>query len=129
MKLSNVFLLLLGVIFISGCIDQPQDQTATPTVPVTPTGEVKEYTIRESNFELDPATITANLGDTVRITVINDQGTHNLFIEGYNQRVNIVPAGTTQVMEFVADRAGTFDMWCEVAGHRDAGMEGQLIVS
>ncbi len=129
MKLSNVFLLLLGIIFISGCIDQPQNQIDTPTVPITPTGEVKEYTIRESNFELDPATITANKGDTVRITVINDQGTHNLFIEEYNQRVNVVPAGTTQVMEFVADKAGTFDMWCEVPGHRNAGMEGQLIVS
>lgn len=127
-------LLLVVVIFVSGCVDQYGQQqtqptpTTTQTAPPTPTGEVKEFTIRESNFKLSPANITVNQGDSVRITVINDQGTHNLFVEGYNLRVNIVSAGNTQVMEFVADKTGTFNMWCEVKDHRGLGMEGQVIV-
>lgn len=125
MKLSGKFLLLAGIVFIGGCIDQQPAQTTTPFVPA---GDAKEFTIRETNFKLSPANITVNKGDTVRITVINDQGTHNLFIEGYDQRVRVVSSGTTQVMEFVADRTGIFNMWCEVPGHRDAGMEGQFIV-
>lgn len=132
MKLFSILpLLLVGIIFISGCVGQYGQQLTMPTTPTTlaaPTGEVKEFTIRESSFKLSPATITVNKGDSVRITVINDQGTHNLFIEGYNQRANIVSAGNTQVIEFVADKSGTFNMWCEVSGHRKLGMEGQLVV-
>lgn len=158
MRLFNVVLVFLlgGMILISGCTGlygpptQPTEPTPTeptPVVPivpvpaeeptppeevqteeVAPTVEVKEFTIRESNLKLSPATITVNKGDTVRITVINDQGTHNLFVEGYTKRVSVVSAGTTQVMEFVADKTGTFNMWCEVSGHRAAGMEGQVIV-
>lgn len=132
MKLFSILsLLLAGVILVSGCVNQQSAQT-TPDKPadtITPTGEVKEFTIRESNFKLSPANITVNKGDTVKITVINDQGTHNLFIEEYDQRVNVASIGKSQVMQFVADKSGRFNMWCEVAGHRSMGMEGQLIVN
>ena len=90
--------------------------------------QIKEFTIRESNFKLNPSTLTVNEGDTVRITVINEGGTHNLFVEEYNERTDIVSSGNTRVLEFVADKAGTFNIWCEVGSHRSSGMEGQLIV-
>jgi len=90
-------------------------------------GAVKEFTIGESNFKLNPSIITVNEGDTVKITVVNEGGTHNLFIEDYNERTDIVSSGS-RVLEFVADKAGTFNMWCEVSGHRSLGMEGQFIV-
>lgn len=89
--------------------------------------ETKEFTIGESNFKLNPSTIRVNKGDTVKITVVNEGGTHNLFVEDYNERTDIVSGGS-RVLEFVADKTGTFDMWCEVGGHRGLGMEGQLIV-
>lgn len=131
MKLySTLVLLLMGIIFLSGCVSQqPPQPAATPTALITPTGVILEFTIRESNFKLSPANVTVNKGDAVKIIVINDQGTHNLFVEGYNQRIKIVSAGNTQVMEFVADKTGTFNMWCEVPNHRNLGMKGQLIVS
>ena len=130
MKLFMLPLLLVGVILVSGCTGQQSSQTTSdkPTSAITPTGEVKEFTIRESNFKLSPSNITANQGDLVKITVVVDQGTHDLFVEGYDQRVNVAPSGKSQVMEFVADKSGIFKMWCEVADHRDLGMEGQLIV-
>ncbi len=132
MKLFSILsLLLAGVILVSGCVNQQFTQT-TPDKPadtITPTGEVKEFTLRESNFKLNPTNITVNNGEFVRITVVNDQGTHNLFIEGYDKKTGIVSSGKTQVMEFVADKKGMFNMWCEVAGHREFGMQGQLIVN
>lgn len=130
-KLS-IFLAII-LIFISGCYAQngaQSDKTVDTTTGDTGTsgGEIKEFTIRESSFMLSPSTITVNKGDTVRITVMNDQGTHNLFIEGYNERTSTISAGDSEVIEFVADKAGTFDMWCEVGNHRSQGMEGTLVV-
>ncbi len=90
--------------------------------------QIKEFTIRESNFKLNPSTLTVNEGDTVRITVINEGGTHNLFVEEYNERTDIVSSGNTRVLEFVADKAGTFSIWCEVGSHKSSGMEGTLTV-
>ena len=130
MKLFMLPLILVVAILVSGCAGQQSAQTTPdkPTAAITPTGEVKEFTIRESNFKLSPSNITVNQGDLVKMTVVVDQGTHDLFVEGYDQRVNVASSGKSQVMEFVADKPGTFKMWCEVAGHRDLGMEGQLIV-
>lgn len=130
MKLFMLPLILVGAILVSGCAGQQSAQTTPdkPTAAITLTGEVKEFTIRESNFKLIPSNITVNQGDLVKITVAVDQGIHNLFVERYDQRVNVASSGKSQVMEFVADKSGTFKMWCEVAGHRDLGMEGQLIV-
>jgi len=99
-----------------------QDTSAT-------TQETKEFTIRESNFKLSPSTIQVNKGDNVKITVIVDGGTHNLFVEGYNERVEIVSSGNTQVIEFIADKEGIFNMWCEVGNHRQLGLEGQITVT
>jgi len=132
MKIFSVLpLLLVGAILVSGCVGQQSVQTTPdkPAVTITPTGEVKEFTIRESNFKLSPSNITVNKGDLVRITVAVDQGTHDLFVEGYDQRVNVASSGKVQIMEFIADKSGIFKMWCEVGGHRDLGMEGQLIVN
>ncbi len=130
MKFFSILpLLLAGIILVSGCVGQQSGPATSPADIITPTGEVKEFTIRESNFKLSPANITLNKGDTLKITVINDQGTHNLFIEEYDQRVNVASIGKSQVMQFVADKSGRFNMWCEVAGHRGLGMEGQLIVN
>lgn len=99
---------------------EPESQQQSP--------RIREFTIRESNFKLNPSTITVNEGDTVKITVINDGGSHNLFIEEYNERTDVVSSGNTRVLEFVADKTGTFNMWCEVSGHRSLGMEGTLVV-
>lgn len=140
MKKEFSIFLAIALIFVAGCYAQNGAQPSRTTTPTTPnplqeetddtgtTGEVKEFTIRESNFILNPSTITVNKGDTVRITVINDQGTHDLNIGGYNEKTSVISAGNSQVIEFVADQEGTFDMWCGVGNHREKGMEGILIV-
>ena len=104
------------------------EQTPTQTETTEEVPETKEFTIRESNFKLSLSTIQVNKGDNVKITVINDVGTHNLFVEGYNQRTDVVSSGNTRVIEFTADKTGTFNIWCEVGSHRSLGMEGVLTV-
>ena len=41
--------------------------------------------------------------------------------------VAIAP-GSTGKLEFTPEKAGTYEFFCTVAGHRDLGMVGQLVV-
>jgi plastocyanin len=92
------------------------------------TGEVREFTVSGSNFQFSPSTIRVNEGDTVRITFQNQGGTHDWVIDEFNARTPVIQAGQSETIEFVADRAGTFEYYCSVGTHRQMGMVGTLIV-
>ena len=96
--------------------------TASTTTPTT-----KSFTIRESSFKFDVTQITVNKGDTVKITMINDGGTHNVAFPDFNTRTTI-NGGGSQTITFVADKTGTFQYYCEVGGHKGLGMFGTLTV-
>lgn len=74
--------------------------------------------------------LVVNLGDTVRITVINGDPTwHDLLIDEFEVNSGqLLEAEQTVVLEFVADQPGMFFYYCSVPGHRDIGMEGVLRV-
>lgn len=89
---------------------------------------VKEFTITASQFAFDPATITVQEGDAVRFIVTSTDVDHGLTIAQFGVGETI-PAGETKTIEFIADTAGTYTMFCSVfcgSGHGD--MTGTLIV-
>ena len=69
-------------------------------------------------------------GDVVQITIINGEGAeHDIVVpdvHAASQRVSGPGASSTLV--FHANDAGSFQYFCSVAGHREAGMEGQIKV-
>ena len=73
----------------------------------------------------------ANIGDTVVITLINDDGrSHDIMIDEFNVATPVFgERGREESISFTADQAGTFFYYCSVGNHRRVGMEGQLIVS
>jgi len=75
-------------------------------------------------------TLTANPGDTVRVTLISGEGaTHNIVFEGVNARsADVTGIGNSVSLEFTAGSDGTFAYICDIPGHRQAGMEGQFVV-
>jgi plastocyanin len=89
---------------------------------------VKEFTVTGSNFAFDPSEIRVNQGDTVKINFINSMGTHDWKVEGYEAGTQVLQNGQSQTIEFVADKAGTFEFYCSVGQHRANGMRGNLIV-
>lgn len=91
-------------------------------------GAVKNFTVDASNFKFSPTTMTVKQGDTVRITLKNGQGSHDLKIDGYNVQTKIITTGQEDIIEFVADKTGTFTYYCTVGSHRAMGMEGTLTV-
>jgi nitrite reductase (NO-forming) len=74
--------------------------------------------------------LVVNLGDTVRITVINGDPTlHDLKIDEFSVYTGeMVEDEQTVTVEFVADQPGNFDYYCSIPGHREIGMEGLLRV-
>lgn len=91
-------------------------------------GTVKEFTVDGANYKFTPSLITVNKGDTVRITFKNGGGTHNLTIPDYNAQTKTVNFGGSDTVEFVADKAGSFEYYCAVGNHRELGMRGTLTV-
>lgn len=91
-------------------------------------GAVKEFTVRGDNFSFDPETIKVNKGDKVKITFINSEGFHDWVVDEFGAATKQTQAPTTEVIEFVADKTGSFEYYCSVGSHRAMGMKGTLIV-
>jgi nitrite reductase (NO-forming) len=74
--------------------------------------------------------LKAELGKTVAITLINDDGRfHDVKIDEFNAATSVFgEIGQEETVQFTVDQAGTFFYYCSVTGHRQAGMEGKLIV-
>jgi plastocyanin len=105
-----------------------QSGGATNSAQSSTSAEVKEFTVNGSNFKFEPATMTVNQGDTVRITFKNTGGFHDLTIDEFNVKTKQLGANAEETVEFVADKAGTYEYYCSVGQHRQMGMKGTLTV-
>lgn len=92
-------------------------------------GEVKSFTVEGSNFKFSVPEIRVDKGDTVKVTFVNKEGTHDWVVDGISSaRTKQLQAGESETVTFVADTAGTFEYYCSVGQHRALGMKGNLIV-
>ena len=91
-------------------------------------GNALNVTVANTEFKFDPAMINAAPGQTINLTVTNKGAIqHTFIIAQANLKVTIEP-GQTQTKTFTAPAAGTYVIDCDVPGHREAGMVGQLVV-
>lgn len=119
-----------------------EDMTPTPTPVVSPEAtdimtpsEVKEFTMTSyyemkdgkpsAHFSLSE--ITVKKGDTVRIKVTNTKGMHDFSLDEFGIR-KATPLNDEVTIEFVADKAGSFQYYCSMPGHRQMGQFGTLNV-
>ncbi|WP_206950816.1 copper-containing nitrite reductase [Trinickia acidisoli] len=75
--------------------------------------------------------LKVQVGDTVEITVASTEGAeHDITFPDLNVASKRFSGATgPATLRFVASRAGEFPYFCSVSGHREAGMEGKLIVA
>ena len=107
----------------------PDVTTTTPAVPVAVSANaVKEFTVTGGNFFFKPTAITVSKGDTVKITLVNSGGMHDLKIDEFNVATQKIRGGAQETITFVADKAGSFEYYCSVGDHRAMGMKGTFIV-
>jgi cytochrome c oxidase subunit 2 len=82
-----------------------------------------------SQFRFEPATISVAEGDTVRLRLRSADRTHGIGIKAFRVKTLIPKGGEAVTVEFVADRAGVFDIVCsEYCGTRHRAMKGTLVV-
>lgn len=93
-----------------------------------PDKSIREFTVNGSNFKFDPVEITVNTGDRVKINFVNKDGKHDFVIDEFNVATKILNAESSETIEFIADKSGTFEYYCSVGEHRAMGMSGKLIV-
>ena len=142
------WLLIPWVIFLVGC-SHAADKNATSKFPVsgfedvpemivvdsgdrgdeTSTGKTKEISVTARQWEFEPNPIIVSKGDKVKLSIKSIDVTHGFALPdfGINSRLN---PGETTVIEFMADKTGSFSFFCSVqcgSGHGD--MRGTLIVN
>ena len=121
---SPTRLLLLGAaatIALTAC-GGGGDGTATPDTADT------TVTVTAGDMFFDPETLSTESG-TIAIELANEGAVvHNLVIEQTGAKVAEADGGATDT-GVVALAAGTYTFYCDVAGHRQAGMEGTLEVA
>ena len=149
LKLAAAWLLLA---LLAGCAQSPaetSEQSGAPPVgesvppvgeSVPPTGEsaatageTASFTITITEDGMNPSTIRLHQGDKVRLTFVTEDpygGDHPMYLDGYGLDVSLKPETPEQTMEFTADQAGTFgifclNQWCAI---HQVLQSGQLVV-
>jgi plastocyanin len=86
-------------------------------------------TVSATEFKYDPAVINATPGQTVNLTFKNTGSVQHTFVlANANVKLTVDP-GKSVTQTFTAPAAaGTYVFECDIAGHKEAGMTGQLIV-
>ncbi|TVX98278.1 cupredoxin domain-containing protein [Cohnella terricola] len=102
----------------------PPSSPPAGTSPAAGGGAVKEVTVNASNWKFEPNEITANVGDTLKLTLNNTQGAHGLEIPDFG--VNLKNGDTKEIK---LDKAGSFEFHCSIqCGQGHDSMTGALIV-
>ena len=82
-------------------------------------------------LRFEPATITVKSGTPVRLTLMNDGALDHDWVvdnlDGRKVEVDAKPKASA-TGEFTPTTAGTYEYYCSVPGHREAGMKGTLVV-
>ena len=105
--------------------DWSPETKAAKTVETIPDAIVIEGT----EFSLTPNEITVDKGEEITIMFKNvGSVAHSFVIDELGIRTEpIVPGDATKII-LTPENTGSFSYWCDVEGHRNAGMEGTIIV-
>jgi len=90
--------------------------------------QTREITLEASRFAYSPERIKVNKGDHVVLTFAPQDVTHGIYVDGYGLKAEAAP-GKTAVLDFVADKPGTFRIRCSInCGELHPFMIGLLAV-
>ena len=131
--MKKILLLYLIFVVLVGCADNTANKSIAddlPTEPVTETGDVKDISITAFNWGFEMTPVTINKGDRVKLIVQSREGTHGFSLPAFNVKLGPLEPNKPQIVEFIADKSGSFDFACNYyCGEGHAIMKGTLVVS
>jgi uncharacterized cupredoxin-like copper-binding protein len=87
--------------------------------------------ISEKEFSLTPSTAKVTSPGTVAFKVTNDgQVAHALEIEGngVEEETETIQPGKSATLTVKLSKAGSYEIYCPIDGHKDKGMKGEITV-
>lgn len=93
----------------------------------TASGPSDVVAVTMSDFAFTPSDIALPAGGSIEF--VNDASQpHDFHVEGGLSTPH-VDGGDSFVLDLSELAPGTYDVWCEIPGHKDAGMQGTLTVT
>jgi uncharacterized cupredoxin-like copper-binding protein len=107
------------------------DTTATsaPTTSSAPAAGPSKIPVSARNFRFAPSKLTIASGQRVTIALKSLDGPHDFVVNGSgltNKKIVTVQAGKAATGKLVLPKAGTYQFYCSLPGHRAAGMRGTI---
>lgn len=87
--------------------------------------------ISEKEFSLTPSTASLAKPGTYEFDISNDGTvTHSFEVEGngVEQKAGDIQAGSTTTLRVDLTKAGSYEMYCPIDGHKQQGMKGTITV-
>ena len=142
MRRIAIFLALTGLGLVVGCGDDDTSSATTDTTGATTEGgeehdehdessdaadDARVIEVSATSFEFTPSEISVEAGEEIAIEFTSDDILHDFTIDELDAHV-AAEAGESETGGFRADEPGEYTYYCSVDGHREAGMEGTLVV-
>jgi cytochrome c oxidase subunit 2 len=121
-------ILLLAVFLLASVVAQEQPAPEPPAEDKSADSPVREIKMTAKKYEFNPGEIRVKQGERVRLIIVSLDRTHGIQIKPYGIKREIDEGGQT-VVEFIADKPGTFQFKCaKWCGFGHGRMRGTLIV-
>ena len=129
---TAVAVLAAAAVLVGACgggSEEDAGNTAGPDKPPAESSGGPTINVVGKEFSYDPAKLTlkASEGSTI---VLKNVGAieHDITVDEAGFKLT-VPGTNTGEKVLKVDKPGTYEFYCSVAGHKDAGMKGELTVS
>ena len=118
---------VIAVLALSGCGEKRETTTGAGAAG----GASPAATVSETEFKLDPAPATVDKAGQVTVQVKNDGSTdHALEIEAPGGEVKTPTLAPGKSATLKLDlKAGSYEMYCPIDGHKGKGMKGELVIA
>jgi cytochrome c oxidase subunit II len=131
-KLLGLLFVLSLVFALSACGSKKVDSTGAMVEPVKASGTAEvaatevQFKASDKTFKFDKEEYTIKKGVPVKLTLVNESGTHGLTISG----LDVTLKGDTLSKTITPTEAGTYDISCVVVcGSGHMTMKAKLIVA
>jgi len=94
-------------------------------------GVIMTVTVHETEYKLSPNTISLTKPGTYVFKGVNDGTTaHALGVEGngVDSDISAIDPGSSGTLKVTLSKAGTYEIYCPIDGHKALGMKGTITV-
>lgn len=130
-KLVGLLLVLIFVLALSACGTKKEVASIAAVEPTAASGTTEAATelqlkASDKTFQFDKKEYTIKKGEKIKLTLVNESGTHGLSISGLGVKLNSAQMSQT----ITPEKAGTYTIKCIVpCGSGHMTMTAKLIVA